>query len=721
MQGKEQLAVIVGAELEAAISLLSNADAGSMQLALDYAAGKQPANDDKNNDANREAVSLDVADMVEAVYAQMAPALEDAGGIEFEAVAQQDEPAAQQESAIVRTMLMEGYSADGGFVALSEGIKDCLLMRTGVLCLYVERLETETPEEWDRVPELALGQVTQPTEPGQIVRGVDIAPDDEGMREQAKASDTPLGDLPRLYKVKLTRVSVDKRLCVSAVARENFVASSLGVRDPNQMRFCADRMVTTRARLVAEGFDEAEVKKLPRHDPTRYELWLQRDDGANIASAYTTEQEATETVEVWRCYPMLSEAEGDVRAKRYRLYYSRDAKVIVGEPEPIGRVCYAIGNTMLYPHRLDGVSMFDRIGEVQEIKTKALRGWVENLHKVNRPRLGVDESLVNLADAQDATQDIIRMKGPNAIVPVPSIDAGPSVQMFLQYMDEARAERGGASLEMQSAGAQISGNQTAHGIERQYSVKEQLAAMMARTFGETGLRSAFQIAHYLLRTQWGDQLTMKVGGEWVEVNPSQWRPRNGVRVRIGQSETQRAKRAVNLQTVMNMQVAAMQNGLSGQLTDLQRMYNAASDFTAAVMLPGPDRYWIDPSSDQARKAAQASQAQQQRSMAAQAAGMRAALMLDKYKADVGNWQKFVDTVVKAAIEEAKLMHAPEPLQAATELAAGGAAATSSQAQGDVQAGSPGGDAAEGEPAHPLSGQLPMLADAQPTGENPNGA
>ena len=47
---------------------------------------------------------------------------------------------------------------------------------------------------------------------------------------------------------------------------------------------------------------------------------------------------------------------------------------------------------MLYPHRLDGVSLFDRLGEVQEIKTRALRDWIENSRKVNRPRLGVDES-----------------------------------------------------------------------------------------------------------------------------------------------------------------------------------------------------------------------------------------------------------------------------------------------------------------------------------------
>ncbi|HET7527795.1 MAG TPA: hypothetical protein VFK10_17765, partial [Burkholderiaceae bacterium] len=618
-----------------------------------------------------------------------------------------------------------GYAGEGGFVSLSECIKDALLLRTGVLALWIDRTETREPEEWQAVPELALGQLIQPNAPGQRIEGLTIERDEEA-EDAAEESAEPASEEAtesasaeageegaededterRLYRVSFTRVNVDKRLCLSAVPRENFVTSSLWERDPNRHRFIADRMVTTRARLVAEGFSAAKVKACHKHDPSSYEIHLRREDGSDTAGAANAAQDATETVEVWRCYPLLAESEGSSDTRRFRVYYNRAAKIILAKPEAVGRVCYGIGNTMLYPHRLDGVSLFDRIGEVQHIKTRALRDWIENSRKVNRPRLGVDESLANIADAKDATQDVIRIKGPNALIPVPVVDAGPSLLGLMEFMDRARSERGGASLDMQAASTQIAVNQTAQGIERQYSVKEQLAAMMARTFGETALRAAFQIAHYLLRTQWGSSLNVKVDGQWVEVDPSQWRPRNGVRVRIGQSESQRAKKVAALQNVIGLQAQAMGQGLDGILTDASRLYNAAYDLIAASMLPGPERYLIDPSSPQAKASAQGKQQQQQAAMQAQGDGMRAALMLDKYKADIKAWSDLIDTYVRAAIEEAKLTLQPAPLDEAEQLAAGGASAAVGQAQQSLEAGAPKGDQA---PPGQAEQQAPAMA------------
>lgn len=728
MLSDERVAKIIGQELDAAVAMLTGADNGRMQRAIDYAEGLLPANDDKNADPNREAVSLDVADMVEAVYAQMAPALEDAGGIQFDAVSADDEPQAQQESEIVRLMLLEGYAAEGGFVSLSECIKDCLLLRTGVLALWIDRTETSEPEQWEAVPELALGDLITPSEEGQRIEGVSVEPDEEADKEakqaheqsaaandsQAPPTDERAGP-QNFYKVSFTRISVDKRLCVTAVPREGYVTSSLAERDPNRCRFSADRIVTTRARLTAEGFDQAKVLQCKRHEPSTYELYLRRGDGADDAKASTANapQDATETVEIWRCYPLLADAdETTTAAKRYRVYYSRDAKILLSKPEPIGRVCYGVGNTMLYPHRLDGVSLFDRLGEVQEVKTRALRDWIENSRKVNRPRLGVDETLANIGDAKDATADIIRIKSPTAIVPIPTVDAGPSMSALMGYMDQARSERGGASLDMQSSAMQIASNQTAQGIERQYSVKEAMAAMMARTFGETALRAAYQIAHYLLRTQWGGMLTVKVGGDWVQVDPSKWRARNGVRVRLGQSETQRMRRLVALQGVLQMQTQAMQSGMDGILVDASRLFNTASDLVTASQLSGPERYLIDPSSPQAKQAANDKQAAQQRSTESQAAGMRAALLLDKYKTDIGAWGKLLDTFSKAAIEEAKLMMSPTPIDQAQQLTGAGVAAAGNQAQSAAAAGQGGaGDGDEQGGAPPGGQQQPELEGA----------
>jgi len=673
----KEVAKICGQELEAAISLAQSSDGGNMQTAIDYSEGRLPANDDPETDENREAVSLDVADMVEAVYAQIAPALEDVGGVQFDAASADDEPDALKESAIVRAMLMDGYAGEGGFVSLSEQIKDALLLRTGILAVWIEKIEDRVPEEWEAVPALALQEIQQPTAQYQEIEDL-----------TTEEADEPAKDGTPLFNVKLTRVNVDKRLCTACVPRENFVTSSITERDLNKHRFCADRIVTSRARLVAEGFKAGEVAKLKRHDPTTYELHLRRRENAD-EPAQQAAQDATETVELWRCYVMLADGKKSMQASRYRVYFSRDNAVILGKPQKVGRVCYAVGNVMLYPHRLDGISMMDRVGEVQEIKSKALRNWIENSNKVNRPRLAINESIANMSDAMDATNDLIRVTGPGGLEPVPVIDAGPSLSMLLNYADKARSERGGAALDMQaSATTQIASNQTAQGIERQYSVKEQLAAMMARTLGETGLRTAFQIAHYLLRTQWGGPLSVKVEGEWIEVDPAQWKPRSGVRIRIGQSDSQRAKRMVSLDAVLQKQIAAMTQGMDGILTDPSRIYNAVYDWSTTAMLSGPERYWIDPKSKQAQQAAQGKAQQAQAQQQAQGDGMRAAMMLEKYKVDAGSFTDLVKVLVNAAIEEAKLTLNVGPLEAAQDVAAQGAQEAQQQGQAALVAGAP---------------------------------
>ena len=68
-----------------------------------------------------------------------------------------------KESAIVRAMLMDGYAGEGGFVSLSEQIKDALLLRTGILAVWIEKIEDRIPEEWEGVPALALADITKPT------------------------------------------------------------------------------------------------------------------------------------------------------------------------------------------------------------------------------------------------------------------------------------------------------------------------------------------------------------------------------------------------------------------------------------------------------------------------------------------------------------------------------------------------------------------------------
>jgi hypothetical protein len=145
---------------------------------------------------------------------------------------------------------------------------------------------------------------------------------------------------------------------------------------------------------------------------------------------------------------------------------------------------------------------------------------------------------------------------------------------------------------------------------------------------------------------------------------------------------------VALDSVLQKQIAAMGQGMDGVLTDAGKIYNTAYDWTTTAMLQGPERYWIDPESQQAQQAIQRKGQSDQVNREQQADGMRAALMLDKYKTDAKSFVDLVKVLVDAAIEEAKLTLSVAPIEAAQDVAAQGAQDAKEQGQASLIAGAP---------------------------------
>jgi hypothetical protein len=668
MIGEDILTRVLRTELEGAIQRYVENDQESSREALQLFDGLLPVQSDDTKDAS---VSEDVADMIEAVTAQMLPSFEDVGAVQFEAINGDDEAAARLESEVIRSMLIEGRNADAGFVALQEAIKDAALQRLAVVSIDIETTHERVRETWDQLSAVDAAEMIEP----------------RGPNEEVVVIATPeLDEETQLYTMTIERVITSRALVMRSVARENFVTSSLEERDQNRARFCAHRTVCDRASLVSRGFDEDTIKALPMHQETNYDAWISRNRSQPTDNA---QQFASESVEVWRCFALVAEGKDSARAERYEIWYSRDADLILAEPRRCGMVGYGLGVLILYPHRLEGMSLADKLRGVQVSKTKIQRMWMDNFAKVNRPRIAVDESTTNMADAMDATGDVIRTQGPPQAAIWPTADLGPSASAALAYFDKVRTERGGASLEMQGAAMQVTANQTAQGIERQYSTKEMLAATMARTFAETLLRQVFVIAHYELRTRWGAPIDAKIGGEWQQVDPSQWRARKRVSVRVGQSVSERGRTAAALSGVVQLQSTIMQSPLAGQLTDASRIFNALSDLVVASQLRSPDRYFLDPASQQAQQAQQAAAQQQQQQQQAGMAMQRALMLLEKYKIDSGSAENALTQIVNLAKAEAELTMSTQALDEAQMIAgaeAGQAAAGKAQAEAQAQPG-----------------------------------
>lgn len=543
--------------------------------------------------------STDIADMTQAVLAQLTPMLSTDALVTFEAKGQDDEEAARAESDAVNHIIIE---QNQGFLAFQAAIKDALLLRNCALKVYVEEK--------------------------QHVRKINLAIDDDTMMQpdEVAAILQPRAANEQRFFVSPKKVNNDKiqrndyvkvvttvrRMRMVPVPIDNLVYEANATSsDIQEFRFFAERLTYTRSELVEFGHSKDLIYSLNASDALQDTAMARARNatGATNSVAETTDQDSIDCHEAY----VLIDLNGDGISERYRVLYA-DKTVL--EYEEIELIPYTVGTAFIRSHRLVGESLYDHLKQTQTVKTAFLRQWLHNAAFLTSGRIIGDPTRVNFADVVNGSS-VIKTNDPNYSPTVlPQLDIGQSMLSALQYQDKQRTERGGAALDMVSADMQLVG-ETAHGIERQYTQRELLVSFMGRNLAETLIRPIYLIMHYYLRNFSNAPLELKVAGEWTQADPSQWQHRDRCKVKAGMSSGERAATQRTLQQVMQLQTQAMQSGLAGQLTDVSSMYNAATDWLTMAGIDNPDSYLINPKSPQAQQAAQQAAQQQQQQQAAQ--------------------------------------------------------------------------------------------------------
>lgn len=421
-----------------------------------------------------------------------------------------------------------------------------------------------------------------------------------------------------------------------------------------------ERKTYTRGQLVRLGFSRDKVSEIPPGDDGLTDTAYARQP-TQAPPVQSGAEWATEEVTIWEAYAQLPD--GDTTSLRRVLF---GGHTILSD-EPADFVPYATGSGFPEPHKFWGLSYYDRLKTVQDVKTFLVRQWADNIAGANNSRTAVNDA-VHIPDLLDTRPaGVVRVKGltpvAEALMPLPVLDAGPAAQTFLAYMDQVRADRGGAVLQMANAEAQLVGGQIgSQGVDRIYSVQEQLAGMIARNLAETLLRSAFLLVHTLLRTAYTEELVLRAADRWLAVDPRKWRPRVRVNLKSGLSPGERSRKAAAAAQVLQYQQMALQAGMDGVLVTLPNLYNALMDWTSAMELDAGEKYFTDPASQTAQQGSASKAQQQQQAQALQMQLTQAQLQLeaqklqlDRYKADMENRIKVWTEQLHAEIEEAKII------------------------------------------------------------------
>lgn len=594
------------------------------------------------------AVSGDVSAMVEASLTAAMEAFSGAGLAQFDALGADDEEQAALESdAVVYYTVRQA----NGRWHLKQAIKDTLLMRNGWVKVWCEETKRHEVKEYRNVePEALLALTT---------------------RDDAECKVLKFED--GYARIRCTYT--DKEFRVESIAPENMLYpkayDGADFEALQRIPVIAERHIDTRAALIAMGFSREKVERINEY----------RTDTNMVSAARNPRRDGTltpgldkdsELVEWLEVYCLVDgERQKLCCDSQFREVFLREAADVV---------VYATGQCFVAPHRLTGISVWDKIRQTQDINTALTRSLLDNVQATSKSRLAYLDGKVNPDDIADGrVNGAMRVRGSvtrvsDAVMPFAVPDTSSGIRDAIQHQRQIRTELGGASLDMQSGEMQMSKQVGSMGLDRAFSVAEALAGHITQNIADTLVRSVFLIAHAVLRKHFDEPLEVKrSSGRWQSIVPSKWRPRTALTVNVGMSPGERGRRAAALDKLLQAHLQLEQLGKADVLVDQDGFFNLLMEWARVSEIPNPERYFIDPRSDASQAARQAKdeqaeqQANQQQQLVTQAIELeKLRTAFEKYKTDSQNaievWKAKVDARIEyaklgqeAEIEEAKLI------------------------------------------------------------------
>ncbi len=555
-------------------------------------------------------VSTDVMDAVLATMAEIMPSIGAQQLGQFQPLGPEDEAQADAESRVVNHVIL---GVGGGFMAFTQAIQDALLRRTGAVKVYWDERTEVTYDSHQDVPLPGAVQLLQPQREGEQVAlaGADYALDLMG--------GVPMDGSGSLL-IKRTRTV--RRPRVQAVPQDELIVNRDHTNlDYDEARFVAHQRVMSASDLVALGIDRELVASLPSYDTDTTNTVRIARKRSEAESEYETGDSSTKPILFTEAFYRIDrDGDGIAELRRVRLAGESGSLTLIDD-EPWDVQPFAVGAPYIAPFSASGISLYDRLRWIQDIKTDLVRKVLDAGTRNLTQRVGVLERMVNYNDLTTSVMGgAVRMKQAGAVFPLPEVQLPPTSFNLLELADKMRREKGGAAIDTAMQAQQVA-HDTAHGLERTMTAIEQVNAMVARNFAETLISQVYRKMHRLLRKHWPGVIQSRIGGQWRQQVPAHWPERDDVAVTIGMTTGERMRMAQVLGGVIGQQLQAMQMGQDGVLVGLPQLYNALIDFARASGLQAPEQYWVDPDSPQAQQAAQqkAQAAQQQAAAQAQAA------------------------------------------------------------------------------------------------------
>ena len=264
--------------------------------------------------------------------------------------------------------------------------------------------------------------------------------------------------------------------------------------------------------------------------------------------------------------------------------------------EPIDRIPFVSITPVKIPHKFFGLSIADLIMDIQLIKSTLMRNLMDNMYNQNFGRYAVLEGQANLDDLlTQRPGGVVRVKSPNAIMPLATPQLEKSSFEMLSYLDQLRESRSGVNKYSQGLNENaLTSHTTATAVTATMTAAQSRVELIARCFAETGVKELMKNIYELVLKNQDHQRVVMLRNQWIPIRPDMWRDQYDCTVSVGIGNGNRDQQLMHLTTMLQFAGDAMRGGL--KIVNEKNMYNMGAALVKNMGFQNVDDFLTDPDS-----------------------------------------------------------------------------------------------------------------------------
>jgi len=560
------------------------------RMAVEYYYGNSLGNE---VEGRSQVVSHDVFEVVEWAMPHIMKVFTGSDRIaEFEATGPEDEEEAEQATDYVNYIFEK---RNNGFSIIHDMAKDALLEKTGVSKIWWDDTPKIEREEYSGLDDFAFAKLVSDEE-------IEVVEHTETEKEVIGQGQMQ-GQMPQIMRshdVVVERIKENGRVRVEVIPPEELLVSKRA-KSLDDADFVGHRVSLTISE-VKDMFPDVSDDELDEMAGEDDQEWNDESNARhNFDDSYTSRDSAFNNThsgrKIWITEGYMNvdwDGDGHAELRKITKAGNKILENIPIEEKPFASIC-----PIPIPHKYYGLSLSDKVVDIQIVKSTIIRNILDNIYNLNNGRFTMLEGQANLDDLLTSRPGgVIRVKTPNAVTRLDTPPLPNGSFELLNYVDQIRDGRTGVSKFRTGIDPDVLNNAKAGPANAQMDAANARLELMVRIFSETGIKDMFKKMYGLILKNQDRAEMIKLRNKWVQIDPTQWKGNTNVSVNVGLGHGNRDQAINHMSLLAQNYVAIRQDPEFRHMVSPKNVYNMVGEALKSMGYKNFDRFISNPDTTQ---------------------------------------------------------------------------------------------------------------------------